>query len=114
MIEYIREWEYENGESWMDYAGDDFIFIDIPIIVEYWSKKFPDLYEYLMRESFGTIPWYYPQDGLTELIEDYYKTSDTWNEEDYRKSLVPWVSLIVENDLYFQLFMSWKKDYEQQ
>lgn len=104
VVNQIRDWEIEAGESWMDYFGDDCIYLNVAFLLGYWSVRYPDLYKYLMKESGGKVPWKYPQDGLVELVENYYMPNE-YNEADYRTSLEPWAAIIVENEYYQQRYV---------
>lgn len=110
LLEFVRDWEHENGESFMDYAGDDYIFLNVAFLLGYWSVKYPELYQFLMKESGNTVPWRYPQDGLTDLVEFFYNVShaENWSEDAYNNSLKPWLSLIIDNDIYYKRFEDWK------
>jgi hypothetical protein len=114
IIDWIRTWECNAGESFMDYAGDDYIFLNVSFLLGYWSIKFPELYKFLMTKSMNLIPWKYPQDELTDLVEEFYSTKENWNEEDYCKSLIPWVSLIFDNDVYYERFIDWKEEQDEE
>ena len=107
LLEFVLNWEQEAGESFMDYAGDDYIFLNISFLIGYWLVKYPELYQFLMNESNNKIPWKYPQDGLTDLVQLFYNAG--LSEETYSAYLIPWLSLIIDNDIYYQRFIEWKE-----
>lgn len=103
-------WEGEAGESFMDYCGDDYVFKNISFLLGYWSVKFPKLYKYLMDLTNGSVPWKYPQDGLEEKVETFYSYNPSdrdSTEEDYLKTILPWTSLIADNEYYYERFERW-------
>ena len=81
IVEYIRTLEISMGESWMDQFAEDGIFHNISFLMGYWSVKFPELYQYLMKDSNNTIPWKYPQNGLVGLVESFYIDDEDFSEE---------------------------------
>lgn len=102
-------WETEIGESFMDFCGEDYVFKNVSFLLGYWSVKFPDLYTFLMKVSGGEVPWKYPQDGLIERVEEYYNYQ--WcndnADETYLQSIMPWCTLIADNNYYFERFSNW-------
>ena len=115
ILRYINKLEEWAGESWMDYYGDDFIFLNISFLLGYWSVRYPDLFEYLMKESSNNIPWEYPQDGLVDLVEFFYYPDQytetgahrfVFDEDKYDLTRIPWISIIDENKVYFDRFIN--------
>lgn len=105
ILDFIGNWECDMGESWMDYIGNDYIFLNVHFLMGVWSVKFPELYYYLMKESNNTIPWKYVQDNLLDLIEELYIDHSNYKDEDYEKSLYPFVYVIANNNVYFDRFI---------
>lgn len=117
IAELWRIWEYEMGESFMDYIGDN--IINVKEALNYWEKEFPDLYVYLMHLTNSTIPWKYVLDApkgydcLDHEIENFYEVYDEeFTEEKYRKSILPWCSYIHEfcYDKWYESFFSEDED----
>lgn len=102
MIELWRIWECEMGESFIDYIVDN--IVNVKEIINYWKTEFPDLYNHIMKLTNNTIPWRYILDSpkgydtLEYVVEDFYNVHEAewFNEERYRKSILPWCSYIHE------------------
>ena len=121
ILKYILKWEEWMEESWMDYHGNDCIYLNISFLLGYWSAKFPELFEYLMKESNNTIPWKYAQDDLLDLVEYFYYPDqfnedgsyNNWDEEKAKSTFEPWISIIDNNIIYFNRFIERaKRDFE--
>lgn len=117
VIKNIGIWENLHGESFMDYAGSDHIFRNISFLMGYWSCKHRELYNFLIKKSNNTIPWKYAQDGLEELVEEFYglEPEHMRNEEYldcYDMTWIPWASIIVDNDIYWERYIKFMEEYE--
>ena len=122
LVELWQIWEGEAGESFVDYFVDDHIR-SMHFVLGYWSAKFPDLYKFLIEQGKGKggIPWTSAQDcpgeldSISSLVEQYYgaysydeETGYThWDSDNYAKAILPWCTLIIENNIYYERLHKW-------
>lgn len=115
LIELWSIWEEHAGESFIDYFLDDNIN-NMSLVIGYLIAKEPDLGNYILQQSDGTIPWEYIQDcpgvktdSISYLVEQFYNVYDgnVWKEENYHKAQSIWCSLIHDVDIYYKRFEEW-------
>ena len=115
--ELWRDWELKHGESFMDYFVDDNIN-ELGIVLGCWSVTYPDLFNYIMKESGWCIPGEYVQDELSSLVESYYANDidpDGYielNEGEYELSILPWCEVICCIDIYYERLLDFCKEYK--
>ena len=114
---FWRAWEIDHGESFIDYFLDDNIN-DLGLVLGCWSVIYPDLFNYIMKESNWCIPWRGIQDGLSSLVEYYYASNIgpdgyiEFNEGEYELSILPWCEVIYRVDIYYERLLDFCKDYK--
>lgn len=98
IVDWIREWECDAGESFNDYFTHGLV-LDLDWLSYLREKGFDDRVEEILEETWSAHGCMDQQ-----LLYDIYSYEGEWSEEIYRKDIALLAEFLINNPKYYDAF----------